>query len=486
MTHHDKLSTMPPLPCRRLLSVAALCGFTTLAHAANGSWSSATGGLWSDSTRWLDGKVPDGSGAVANFAALDLTVDTTVSLDGPRTLVSLTFGDKDPATAAGWVLNNNGNPANTLTLGGVHAITVNELGAGKTVTVDAEIAGAAGLNKAGAGTLVLARTNTYTGSTMVHAGTVVVGANNALGPGNLGLDNGTTLAAPTGSVITLANAAVSFGAGPGHITFGDAAHAGGLIFAGTPAVGGYPKNITVSPGVSVTFTGALAGNLNAKLTKTGEGTLVLTGGSAFPAATTVSAGTLVLAGACASPVSVDATGMLQIGTGAGTPVTFGGHAGIRINDGGTFKLGDLVAGALDGADAVVNFSAGTYDFQPAGKLDLGGALNNLPAGDHTYKIFSKEGKGAEPALANISGYDATVSVTSFDKGVLSFKSLPKGLPPATYGLIGAGVLALLGVAGAAVWAIRRRKRPVVADIPPPPEETPPPPGSNHLPPPPGA
>jgi autotransporter-associated beta strand protein len=476
----DPLLTMKSFPLRRLLPVAALLGSATFAHAANGTWTSTTGGLWSDTTRWAGGAVVvDGDGA--NLSTIDITADMKVSLDGPRALTGMAFGDNDPATAAGWVLDNNGNPANILTLVGTHTITVNALGTGKTATISAEIAGAAGLLKTGTGTLVLTRTNTYTGATNVRGGTVVVGANNALGAGGLGMENGTTLAAPTGSEITLTNPVVNFGAGATQITFGDTAHAGGLIFSAGASFGGYPKTFAVAPGAVVTFPGVVSGNWNARLTKTGEGTLVLAGGCTIPAATTVSAGTLVIAGASASPVTVDAAGTLQIGTGAENVVTFGGPAGIRITDGGVLKLGGLVAGALDGTDSVVNFSGSAYDFKPAGKLDLGGVLNNLPAGDHTYKIFSKGGAGAEPLLANISGFDATVAVSAFDKGVLTFKSIPKATELLTYLLIGAGVLATIGaLAGSAVWFIRRRRRPVVV-VPPSPPAKP-----NYLPPPPGA
>jgi len=60
-------------------------------------------------------------------------------------------------------------------------ITVNALGSGKTATLSAIIEGAAGLAKAGAGTLVISGANTYTGATEVSAGKLKLGAAGALG-----------------------------------------------------------------------------------------------------------------------------------------------------------------------------------------------------------------------------------------------------------------------------------------------------------------
>ncbi len=160
---------------RALAALTLTAPFVYTAHAASGTWTSASSGLWSDTANWLGGTVADASGSTADFNTLDLTADTTVNLDSARTLTGLTFGDNATATEAGWTLANNGNAANILTLAGTTpTITVNALGTGKTATISAVIAGTAGLTKAGAGTLTLTGTNTYTGNTNVTAGTVAV------------------------------------------------------------------------------------------------------------------------------------------------------------------------------------------------------------------------------------------------------------------------------------------------------------------------
>jgi len=154
--------------------VAVLLAVVTngIALAADGIWTNLVDGqLWSMTGNWQNGTVADGAGSAARFDTLDITADTTVQLDGPNTLGALVFGDTATTSAAGWTLGNNGNAANVLTLAGdAPAITVGALGEGKAAHIGVTIAGADGLTKAGAGTLVLTHTNRYSGATTVAAG----------------------------------------------------------------------------------------------------------------------------------------------------------------------------------------------------------------------------------------------------------------------------------------------------------------------------
>ncbi|MGC4017320.1 MAG: autotransporter-associated beta strand repeat-containing protein [Luteolibacter sp.] len=166
----------------RFLPLLTVVCFSLRAHAADGTWTNLTsGGLWSDTANWSGGTIADGSGFTANFNTLNLTADNTVHLDGAHTLTNLIFGDTTTSTAGGWILDNNGNAANILTLAGTTpTITVNALGTNKSATISAVIDGTVGLTKAGAGNLVLSAVNTYTGATTVSAGTLTMGVNNAL------------------------------------------------------------------------------------------------------------------------------------------------------------------------------------------------------------------------------------------------------------------------------------------------------------------
>jgi autotransporter-associated beta strand protein len=131
---------------------------------ASGSWNTAANPPWST------GAVPGGTDT-ADLSTLDLTADSTVTLDSNQSINSLIFGDTTTATAAGWILSAGTPSTSSLTLAGTTpTITVNALGSGKAATISADLAGTAGLTKAGAGTLILSGTTIYTGATVVNGG----------------------------------------------------------------------------------------------------------------------------------------------------------------------------------------------------------------------------------------------------------------------------------------------------------------------------
>jgi autotransporter-associated beta strand protein len=179
------------------------------------TWTNLAGGDWGTATNWLDNLIGDGVGTVSFFSTLDLTADTTVYLELPKTAGTLIFGDTDPSTAAGWLLDNGGTPGNTLTLAGTTpTITVNALGSGKTVTIGAVVAGTAGLVKNGAGTLTLSATNTYTGGTTVSAGTLNISGTVDVTNGVLAVGSSTagtsTMNILPGAVVNVINGATTF------------------------------------------------------------------------------------------------------------------------------------------------------------------------------------------------------------------------------------------------------------------------------------
>lgn len=193
----------------RFLPLLTVVCFSSKAHAADGTWTTLlSGGLWSDTANWSGGAIADGSGSTANFNTLNITADNTVHLDGSHTLTNLIFGDTTTATAGSWILDNNGNSANILTLAGTTpTITVNALGTNKTATISAVIDGTTGFTKVGVGTLVLSGINTYTGSTIIGnsttaGGTVQLTVNDAIAQSSGVVFNGP--AATAGTLGTLA------------------------------------------------------------------------------------------------------------------------------------------------------------------------------------------------------------------------------------------------------------------------------------------
>src|SRR4051812_46820740 len=64
------------------------------AHAADGTWTNNANANWSDTTRWLNGIIADGIDATANFNAIDVTANRTVTINTTsRTLGTLNLTD---------------------------------------------------------------------------------------------------------------------------------------------------------------------------------------------------------------------------------------------------------------------------------------------------------------------------------------------------------------------------------------------------------
>ena len=179
-------------------------------------WTSLANGDWSTASRWTNNLIGNGVNVTADFSTLNITAGVTVDVDSPRTIGGLKFGDTTPSH--GWTLDNNGQPLNVLTIDGTNAPTIvatapltviaalnlatNVTVANpSTVTINGGINGTGGLAKTNAGTLAFATTstNTYTGGTMINAGTVNCGLQNpsplgGAGSVNVTIQSGATLA----------------------------------------------------------------------------------------------------------------------------------------------------------------------------------------------------------------------------------------------------------------------------------------------------
>jgi autotransporter-associated beta strand protein len=167
---------------------------TVIVTPATAVWANPVSGLWTTPANWVSNAAPiapNSDAYVVNFASVALTNEVTVSLNSPETVAGLTFGDTGPSTPVGWLLGNDGNPANVLTFAlrnGAPGITVSNL-AGEAVIISAAIAGTDGLTVLADAynALELTATNTYSGGTFLNGGTLI--GNPASLPGNLTLSN---------------------------------------------------------------------------------------------------------------------------------------------------------------------------------------------------------------------------------------------------------------------------------------------------------
>jgi autotransporter-associated beta strand protein len=130
-----------------------------LPPSGNGVWTADSGGNWSNAENWQSFVVADGAGNSATFGQTGggtITLDTT-----GRALGSLAFSNGTYELA--------GSP---LTLDATTGAPVVSVGTGVTATIGAALAGAEGLEKTGAGRLIVATDSAITGATTVTAGTL--------------------------------------------------------------------------------------------------------------------------------------------------------------------------------------------------------------------------------------------------------------------------------------------------------------------------
>jgi autotransporter-associated beta strand protein len=226
---------------------------------------------------------------------------------------------------------------------------------------DAAIDG--GLRKLGSGTLTLSGSNTFTGPTVVEAGTLLLGNSSALSASTFD-----TASAGTLSFGSLTSA-----------TFGGLSGSGGLVLENADPT---PAAVTLSLGGGNTAS-SYGGNLSGAggLEKVGTGTLTLSGTNSYSGNTAVNAGTLAITSIAALPgyettgrVSVAANAMLLV------PNAVDNAAVAAILSNGSFaangRIGfDTAAGDRTYATAITGtqalFKAGANTLTISGSNTLG-------------------------------------------------------------------------------------------------------------------
>jgi autotransporter-associated beta strand protein len=245
-----------------------------------------------------------------------------------------------------WNANFSFTGTNNLDLG-TGAITLN---ASPVVTVDANtltvsgvIGGAFVLSKAGPGALSLTAANTLTGGIALTSGILNINKPNALGPGVFTITGGTIDNTSGGQITVASNGGVNW--------------SGDFTFAGTNPLNLGSGVVTLDAdhavnvaGNTLTIAGAISGTFG--LTKTGNGTLILSGASANThfGAVNINAGRLTV------------TNNGSLGALTGGPVT--------VASGGTLDLsGNTTAQAL-------NFGAKQFTIAGTGTDGNGAIVNN--------------------------------------------------------------------------------------------------------------
>lgn len=133
-------------------------GSLLVLNGSNGIWTSLVDGIWDDPANWQANTIAAGFDQTATFNA---ATGVTVSLNANKTIGNLAFSVSDYTLA--------GSSTLTLDSSTTPAISVD---GGRTATISANLGGIYGLEKTGAGKLVLSGTKSYTGLTTITGGTL--------------------------------------------------------------------------------------------------------------------------------------------------------------------------------------------------------------------------------------------------------------------------------------------------------------------------
>jgi autotransporter-associated beta strand protein len=292
-----------------------------------------------------------------------------VNSAGQLVTFSAVTNSKPVILNGGFLGPNNGASTwtGTVTLNG--AATSNRIGiinVGTSVTFTGQVTGPGGFEKVTGGTLDLQNpTNNFVGNILITAGSVIASVEGALPATTTVLMNGGTLDLPSGT----------------HTVAGLSGATGTIQGGGT---------LAVNQSANTTFGGTIAGP--GGLTKSGSGTLTLTGASPTTGSARVSAGALLVNGSLAGNAVVDG----GIFGGSGTV------GALFLNAPGTVAPG-ASAGILNVGDTV--FNGGTF------ALELNGPTAG--SGHDQLNITGTFNLASNTPLTLSLGYDPVDSVDNF-------------------------------------------------------------------------
>jgi len=322
-----------------------LNGSTTGAGGTSpsGTWNTSTKN-WSSASAGTAATTTWSSGNLAVFSAgTDATGSYTVTVSGTQTASSLIVEEGRPTFTSGVITLNGTTPQLNVA-------------AGSTTTINSQISSSAGLYKTGGGTLVVGSTaNSWSGPTVVRAGTLTSGAANAL-------PSGTDLTVESGATFNLNSYTQTIDALSG---------AGMLQLAGGTLIVG-------SANSSSTFSGSFASGDTGTLQKNGTGTLT------FGAGMNLAGGNLVLNG-----------GTLALGgfTSTFSTLTVTANSTLDFSGLSVLNVGSLAVNS--GVTLTVTNWADTVDFFYSlfnpGSANLGRIVfAGFSAGDTKWNSFDQE------------------------------------------------------------------------------------------------
>jgi len=406
-----------------------------------------------------------GSGTLTLSGTNTYTGSTTINAGTISVASSANLGATPGLADADNIIFNGGtlNTTADFTLGANKGITMTGAGTidtdtGTTLTFAGSITDSGTLTKTGAGTLSLTGTSDNSGGILVSAGKIEIGNNASLGTGTITL-NGGTLSSDSTTARTLDEAiAISSSSVLGDATnTGKITLSGSSTFSGTNTLtansdielsgsvdlGSATQTFSVASGKSTTLSGAIS---SGAISKSGDGTLIISADNDYASGTTVSAGTLRVSGSGdlgTGSLTIGASGTLDLrntlavasleisGAGSGNRITNGDADGTTANltvsgtstlngavntDGtqtysGTTTLGSDVnlTGSTIALAAVT--ASGTEDLTITGNLDLNGDVSRVV----DLSVSGTSNIGAHVTTTGTQGYSGTTTLSGGDR-----------------------------------------------------------------------
>ncbi|WP_223677719.1 Ig-like domain-containing protein [Azospirillum agricola] len=297
------------------------------------------------STIYVDQATDDSNGNAADGFSLREALARSVAQTGTPDTIVIAVADNSSITLGSNVTLGSGDK---LDFGTTSGVTVSGsaiqlagsatviVASDKTATVTSTVSGGTTLTKDGGGTLTLSGTNSYAGTT-IKTGTLAVAGDGNLGTGAVTLEGGTL--AVTGAT-TIDNSII------------------------------LTANSTIRTDANVTVSGNISGP-TAGLTKTGGGTLTLTGHNTYGGATTISAGGLT---ADSASGAIDDTSAVTVAAGATFTVakdeaiaSIAGAGAVVLNAVLTTvdNASNEVSGVISGSGSLITEGTGTLTLSGA-------------------------------------------------------------------------------------------------------------------------
>jgi len=424
------------------------------AEAASRTWRGGNNANWNGWFSWgFFTPYPDGTGDEAVFNS-----GSGVNVNGNYTVNALRFlGTSNTLNNGKLTLQANSGNA-TLFVTNAAAPTINSdlvlgsdlsliHGGTGVLTINGVISGTNDITKTGSGTVVLNGSNSYTGTTTIDGGVVIVTDDNALGATNGGTIVTTNGALHLSNNITINDSLTLAGSGGGigalRSIGGTNTYAGAITLTNTTRINtdtglftisgninGSNNNLTIGGTGNTIVSGSIT-NSSGSLTKNGAGTLTLSGSNSYTGVTTIGAGVLIAAnnnalGATNNGTVVSNGAALYLSnniTVSGESLQLGGtgisNTGALRNVSGTNTWTgplSLSAASRINADTNTQLTVSGNINGSNNNLTVGGDGNTILSGSITNSSGSLTKDGA--GTVTLSGSNSYTGVTTVGTGVL--------------------------------------------------------------------